>query len=119
MASEHFQAHEGGHIDDIGYVETFEAETSHCTHCGWNLVQVPIGTETKWGVAIEGNQYYYNHNACRGIGKLPIKAETFEAPNRYPVRPTRPSEDWPRPTPRPRRPNRRPNPRPRPARRPF
>jgi DNA-binding MarR family transcriptional regulator len=43
----------------------------------------------------------------------------FEAPNRYPVRPTRPSEDWPRPTPRPRRPNRRPNPRPRPARRPF
>ncbi len=65
MASEDFQAHEGGHIDDIGYVET------------------------------------------------------FEAPNRYPVRPTRPSEDWPRPTPRPRRPNRRPNPRPRPARRPF
>ncbi len=59
-ASENFQAHEGGHIDDI-----------------------------------------------------------FEAPNRYPVRPTRPSEDWPRPTPRPRRPNRRPNPRPRPARRPF
>ena len=44
---------------------------------------------------------------------------SFEAPNRYPVRPTRPSEDWPRPTPRPRRPNRRPNPRPRPARRPF
>jgi len=64
-ASENFQAHEGGHIDDIGHVET------------------------------------------------------FEAPNRYPVRPTRPSEDWPRPTPRPRRPNRRPNPRPRPARRPF
>ena len=64
-ASENFRAHEGGHIDDIGY------------------------------------------------------AETFEAPNRYPVRPTRPSEDWPRPTPRPRRPNRRPNPRPRPARRPF
>ena len=64
-ASENFRAHEGGHIDDIGYVET------------------------------------------------------FEAPNRYPVRPTRPSEDWPRPTPRPRRPNRRPNPRPRPARRPF
>ena len=60
-----FNAHEGGHIDDIGYVET------------------------------------------------------FEAPNRYPVRPTRPSEDWPRPTPRPRHPNRRPNPRPRPARRPF
>ncbi len=59
-ASENFQAHEGGHIDD-----------------------------------------------------------SFEAPNRYPVRPTRPSEDWPRPTPRPRRPNRRPNPRPRPARRPF
>lgn len=48
-----------------------------------------------------------------------LDAETFEAPNRYPVRPTRPSEDWPRPTPRPRRPNRRPNPRPRPARRPF
>lgn len=45
--------------------------------------------------------------------------DIFEAPNRYPVRPTRPSEDWPRPTPRPRRPNRRPNPRPRPARRPF
>jgi len=45
--------------------------------------------------------------------------DSFEAPNRYPVRPTRPSEDWPRPTPRPRRPNRRPNPRPRPARRPF
>ena len=133
-ASEEFEAHEGGHIDDIGYhdsfmaeepficpecrrastksktsqvcvrceseyqsgrnapmqvpwpgsdgyyAETFEADASHCTHCGWNLVQVPIGTETKWGVAIEGNQYYYNHNACRGIGKLPIKAETFEEP---------------------------------------
>lgn len=65
MASEEFEAHEGGHIDEATY------------------------------------------------------QDSFEAPNRYPVRPTRPSEDWPRPTPRPRRPNRRPNPRPRPARRPF
>lgn len=65
--------------------ESFEADAesfsapSHCASCGWNLVQVPIGTETKWGVAIEGNQYYYNHNACKGIGKLPIKAESFDA----------------------------------------
>ena len=58
--------------------ESFAAP-SHCASCGWNLVQVPIGTETKWGVAIEGNQYYYNHNACKGIGKLPIKAESFSA----------------------------------------
>ena len=65
MDSEEFEAHEGGHIDEATY------------------------------------------------------QDSFEAPNRYPVRPTRPSEDWPRPTPRPRRPNRRPNPRPRPARRPF
>jgi hypothetical protein len=36
-----------------------------------------------------------------------------------PLSPTRPSEDWPKPTNRPRRPRRKPNPRPSPARRPF
>ena len=86
--------------------ETFKAP-SHCASCGWNLVQVPIGTETKWGVAIEGNQYYYNHNACKGIGKLPIKAKnTLRSPT--PLSPTRPSsDDFSRPK----------NPRPRPRRR--
>jgi hypothetical protein len=35
-----------------------------CKTCGWNLVKVETGTRTKWGISIEGNQYYYNHYYC-------------------------------------------------------
>ena len=36
-----------------------------CKTCGWNLVKVPVGTKTKWGVATEERPHYYNHLGCK------------------------------------------------------
>ena len=36
-----------------------------CKTCGWNLVKVPVGTKTKWGVATKERPHYYNHLGCK------------------------------------------------------
>jgi len=36
-----------------------------CKTCGWNLVKVPIGTKTKWGIATKERPHYYNHSGCK------------------------------------------------------
>tara|TARA_R110001592_G_scaffold149589_2_gene375104 strand:+ start:5071 stop:6540 length:1470 start_codon:yes stop_codon:yes gene_type:complete len=165
-ASENFQAHEGGHIDDI-FEAPKNAETTTFNATAYSMIEyqddncleeIADSLRPKYGLEYNEGELFWDFDMQSGDVTLYIydgdnkkldeitydrealakalkeqghkNPESWGAENmspqvfgklvgQYPVRPTRPSEDWPRPTPRPRRPNRRPNPRPRPARRPF
>lgn len=104
-ASEEFEAHEGGHIDDIGYHDSFMAEEPFiCPECR----RASTKSKTSQVCVRCESEYQSGRNAPIQVpwpGSDGYYAETFKAPNRYPVRPTRPSDDDYLP---PRRPNRRP-----------